>query len=70
MLGDNHLEREESEYGNSNDDRTVLISIHMKIMMEIITLILGKVDQVTVPNAATTLRVRTLVLSLIGYQAN
>ena len=52
------------------DDRTVLNSIHMRTMKKIITLILGKIDQVTVPNTTTTLLAPTVVLSLIGYQAN
>ena len=52
------------------EDRTVLVQIHMKTMKRIITLILGKIDQVTVPNTATTLLVLTLVLSLKGCQVN
>ena len=45
------------------EDRTFLISIHMKTIKKIITLILGKTDQETVPNTATTLLALTLELS-------
>ena len=73
MLEGNRLEREESEYGGFNrriEDQIALSSTFMKTMKKINTLIVGKVDRVTVPNTATSPLALTLVLSLIGYQGN
>ena len=61
MLRGNHLERErEVSLAIQLGDLIVQISMHQKIMRTVI-LILGKIDQVTLPIMAITQLVQTLV---------
>ena len=70
MLGGNHLEREGIEYRDSNRKPGCHSYNTQKTTGKIVTLILGKMDEVTVPVKATTQLAQTLVLSLIDYQAS
>ena len=70
MLRGNHLEKEESEYHNSSR-RSISPNLNThENDEENITLTLGKIYQVTVPNTVITPLVLTQVLSSISYQVN
>ena len=70
MLGGNHSKRGKASIAFPLGDLIVQGTVSEKTKMRTVILILGKIDQVTVPGMPITQLVQTLVLSVTDFRAS